>query len=137
MKSLEIGSVTPENNDAKVISQFFDFGIKDQKIINKLLGYGKIVSIRVFRDALRIFYKTGKHKEVIVKKGEIKKIDPKSNEVMETQTHFAIDLKPESYYSDPYITLKEHKKYPDYERQSRRDLVDTVKRVNKGEIVED
>lgn len=136
MKSPEMCSVTPENNNAKFIDKFSGFGIDDQKMINELLGYGEIVEVNVFDDSLEIFYKTGKHEKVVVRKSEVKIINPKSSEVAKTRKHFAIDLSPERDYADRFATPRNNKKYPDHERQTSKDLVDMTRGLEEGKIIE-
>jgi len=135
MKSPEEGSVMPEDNNAKFVNKFSDFGIDDQEMIEKLSGFGKIVQVDVFDDFLEIFYRTGKHKKVVVRKGEVRKIDPKTNNVVSTQKHFVIDLHPDDY-TDSHIDNEEFEKFFDNKRDDRKDLVEMTKEIKKGKIVD-
>lgn len=96
MKSPE--DATPENGNTQFLGQFSSFGIVDQEMISKLLGYGEISDIDVFDDSLEIFYKTGKHEKIIVRKSEVKEINPEDDSVRETKKYFAIDTNPAKNY---------------------------------------
>ena len=136
VKSYEgLSSRMLESDKAKFIDQFSGFGISDQKIIDQLLSLGKIESVSVFDDYLKVFYKTGKHKEVDVKKSEVKNIDPQTNKVIDTQIYFEVVLRPKS---NRYKEMSpEDSKYYPHEKQKRKDLVELTEEIEKGRIIDD
>ncbi len=114
------------------VNEFNSFGIDDQEMIDKLMQYGKISNIQTIDDVLEVIYKTGKYKKIIVRKSEVKKIDPKTDKVIDTQMHFKIDLHPES---SRYEEMSP--KYSEYPSYNDKDAVDLTEEVLKGRIIED
>jgi hypothetical protein len=95
-KQKEMRSIREHN--FKFIDQFSNFGLENQKMIDKLMQYGKISDIQLADDSLAISYKTGKHDKIIVRKSKVKKIDPQTNQVVSTSIVFQIDVNPEKNY---------------------------------------
>lgn len=81
------------------IKDLSDLGIKDQSMIDKIIGHGKITNMEITKDGIKIFYETTrtwkKHKEIIVEMHEVKKIDPQTNKAIGVEYHFRINFTPE------------------------------------------
>jgi len=95
-KQKEMSSIKEHN--FKFLDQFSIFGLENQKMIDKLMQYGKISDIQFADSSLVISYKTGRHDKIIVRKSEVKKIDPRTNQVVSTSIVFQIDENPEKNY---------------------------------------
>jgi hypothetical protein len=77
------------------------FGIRDAKTINRLTNsFGKAIDIEVEDNLLRIFYNSQKYPQVYVEKSQCLRIDPVTNQVIETiDTHKIVESPKTNYTS--------------------------------------
>ena len=111
------------------MGQIREFGVDDETL--GFLGrYAKITEVYNDGDSLVISYQDKRKKsEITVRKSEVKKLDPKTRQVLKEEIIFVLDPDPrkkEVKYGVP--NFAKGKEYTIYERDTTPDLTELIKK---------